>query len=217
MKGEKKMELTIRINDEDYERLTDKQKRGITAVLELDESGSSCCRNCTETTETVEPTEEKKVKRSRKTKKETPAKNNDSGVSHDNGRQGTSPNTNCTTNELVQSNGNEQNDTTESVTTVDAVKSAEPITEPAAQDSDSTGVTEPVVDEQKHVLKAAEPPSIETIQNAGATYITANPGKVAEFQQLFVEFGICKITDLASMPDKIGAFVDAMRAKGVNI
>lgn len=198
------MELTIRINDEDYERLTVEQKSGISAVLGLSDSTGCACHKVTE--DQVKPEAEKPKRATRKTKKEASDNNNTPDApNNDNGRSGKSPETNDTTNDPVSSNGNVSVE--EPTASADEAKSAEPVTESATQEAEPADATEPV----------AEVPSITVIQQAGAKYITANPGKVAEFQKLFAEFGIQKISDLASISDKIPQFVEALRAKGVEI
>ena len=201
------MELTIRINDEDYERLTAEQKTGISAVLGLSGSAGCTCHKVTE--DQAKPTAEKPKRTTRKTKKEASDDNvtntSDAPNNDNNGRLGISPEANDTTNDPVSSN--EDDSIKESVSTADGAKSVEPVTESAVQETASAEVTELV----------AEVPSITAIQQAGAKYITANPGKVAEFQQLFAEFGIQKISDLGSIEDKIPQFVEALRAKGVEI
>ena len=198
------MELTIRINDEDYERLTVEQKSGISAVLGLSDSTGCACRKVTE--DQVKPEAEKPKRATRKTKKEASDNNNTPDApTNDNGRSGKPPETNDTTNDPVSSNGNDSVE--EPTASADEAKSVKPVTESATQEAEPAEATEPV----------AEVPSITAIQQAGAKYITANPGKVAEFQQLFAEFGIQKISDLGSIEDKIPQFVAALRAKGVEI
>lgn len=199
------MELTIRINDEDYERLTAEQKNGISAVLGLSDSTGCACHKVTE--DQAKPEAEKPKRATRKTKKEASDNNNNTpdAPNNDNGRSGKSPKTDDTTNDPVSSNGNVSVE--EPTASADEAKSAEPVTESATREAEPAEATEPV----------AEVPSITVIQQAGAKYITANPGKVAEFQQLFAEFGIQKISDLASISDKIPQFVEALRAKGVEI
>ena len=198
------MELTIRINDEDYERLTAEQKNGISAVLGLSDSTGCACHKVTE--DQAKPEAEKPKRATRKTKKEASDNNNTPDApNNDNGRSGKSPKTDDTTNDPVSSNGNVSVE--EPTASADEAKSAEPVTESATQETEPADATEPV----------AEVPSITVIQQAGAKYITANPSKVAEFQKLFAEFGIQKISDLASISDKIPQFVEALRAKGVEI
>ena len=198
------MELTIRINDEDYERLTAQQKSGISAVLGLSGSAGCACHSVTE--DQAKPAAEKSKRTTRRTKKEASDNNNTPDApNNDNGRSGKSPKTDDTTNAPVSSNGNVSVE--EPTASADEAKSVEPVTESATQETEPAEATEPV----------AEVPSITVIQQAGAKYITANPGKVAEFQQLFTEFGIQKISDLASISDKIPQFVEALRAKGVEI
>lgn len=198
------MELTIRINDEDYERLTAEQKSGISAVLGLSDSTGCACHKVTE--DQTKPEAEKPKRTTRKTKKEASDNNNTPDApNNDNGRSGKSPKTDDTTNDAVSSNGNVSVE--EPTASADEAKSVEPVTESATQETEPAEATEPVV----------EVPSITVIQQAGAKYITANPGKVAEFQKLFAEFGIQKISDLASISDKIPQFVEALRAKGVEI
>lgn len=198
------MELTIRINDEDYERLTVEQKSGISAVLGLSDSTGCACHKVTE--DQAKPEAEKPKRATRKTKKEASDNNNTPDApNNDNGRSGKSPKTDDTTNAPVSSNGNVSVE--EPTASADEAKSVEPVTESATQEAEPAEATEPV----------AEVPSITVIQQAGAKYITANPGKVAEFQKLFAEFGIQKISDLASISDKIPQFVEALRAKGVEI
>lgn len=198
------MELTIRINDEDYERLTAEQKSGISAVLGLSDSTGCACHKVTE--DQAKPEAEKPKRATRKTKKEASDNNNTPDApNNDNGRSGKSPKTDDTTNDSVSSNGNVSVE--EPTASADEAKSAEPVTESATQEAEPAEATEPV----------AEVPSITVIQQAGAKYITANPGKVAEFQKLFAEFGIQKISDLASISDKIPQFAEALRAKGVEI
>lgn len=199
------MELTIRINDEDYERLTAEQKSGISAVLGLSGSTGCACHSVTE--DQAKPVAEKPKRASRRTKKEASDNNTNTpdAPNNDNGRSGKSPETNDTTNDPVSSNGNVSVE--EPTASADEAKSVEPVTESATQETEPAEATEPV----------AEVPSITAIQQAGAKYITANPGKVGEFQKLFAEFGIQKISDLASISDKIPQFVEALRAKGVEI
>ena len=198
------MELTIRINDEDYERLTTEQKNGISAVLGLSGSAGCACHSVTE--DQAKPAAEKSKRTTRRTKKEASDNNNTPDApTNDNGRSGKSPETNDTTNDPVSSNGNAVVE--EPTASADEAKSVEPVVESATQEAEPADAVEPV----------AEVPSITAIQQAGAKYITANPGKVAEFQQLFAEFGIQKISDLASISDKIPQFVEALRAKGVEI
>lgn len=198
------MELTIRINDEDYERLTAEQKNGISAVLGLSDSTGCACRKVTE--DQAKPEAEKSKRTTRRTKKEA-SDNNTTDAPNNiyNGRPGMSPETNDTTKRSASSNGNDSVE--EPTASADEAKSVEPVTESATQETEPANATEPV----------AEVPSITAIQQAGAKYITANPGKVAEFQQLFAEFGIQKISDLGSIEDKIPQFVEALRAKGVEI
>lgn len=204
------MELTIRINDEDYERLTAEQKTGISAVLGLNGSTGCACHKVTE--DQVKPESEKPKRASRRTKKEAPD-SNDSADAHNNnnGRSGISPETNDTTNDRVSSNGNDN--VGEPTASADEAKSVEPVAESATQEAESAVAVEP----EKATEAVAEVPSITAIQQAGAKYITANPGKVAEFQKLFAEFGIQKISDLSSISDKIPQFVGALRSKGVEI
>lgn len=197
------MELTIRINDTDYESLTAEQKSGISAVLGLSDSTGCVCHKVTE--DQVKPEAEKPKRATRKTKKEASDNNTPDAPNNDNGRSGKSPKTDDTTNGPVSSNGNVSVE--EPTASADEAKSVEPVTESATQKAEPAEATEPV----------AEVPSITVIQQAGAKYITANPGKVAEFQKLFAEFGIQKISDLASISDKIPQFVEALRAKGVEI
>lgn len=198
------MELTIRISDTDYESLTAEQKSGISAVLGLSDSTGCACHKVTE--DQAKPEAEKPKRATRKTKKEASDNNNTPDApNNDNGRSGKSPETNDTTNDPVSSNGNVSVE--EPTASADEAKSVEPVTESATQEAEPAEATEPV----------AEVPSITVIQQAGAKYITANPGKVAEFQKLFAEFGIQKISDLASISDKIPQFVEALRAKGVEI
>ena len=199
------MELTIRINDEDYERLTTEQKNGISAVLGLSGSTGCACHSVTE--DQAKPAAEKSKRTTRKTKKEASDNNNttDAPNNINNGRTGMSPETNDTTKRSASSNGNDSVE--EPTASADEVKAEEPVTESATQEAEPANATEPV----------AEVPSITAIQQAGAKYITANPGKVAEFQQLFAEFGIQKISDLGSIEDRIPQFVEALRAKGVEI
>lgn len=198
------MELTIRINDEDYERLTAEQKNGISAVLGLSDSTGCACHKVTE--DQAKPEAEKPKRATRRTKKEASDNNNTPDApNNDNGRSGKSPKTDDTTNDPVSSNGNVSVE--EPTASADEAKSVEPVTESATQEAEPAEATEPV----------AEVPSITVIQQAGAKYITANPSKVAEFQKLFAEFGIQKISDLVSISDKIPQFVEALRAKGVEI
>lgn len=199
------MELTIRISDTDYESLTAEQKNGISAVLGLSDSTGCACHKVTE--DQAKPEAEKPKRATRKTKKEASDNNNNTpdAPNNDNGRSGKSPKTDDTTNDPVSSNGNVG---VEGPTaSADEAKSAEPVTESATQEAEPAEATEPV----------AEVPSITVIQQAGAKYITANPTEVGEFQKLFAEFGIQKISDLASISDKIPQFVEALRTKGVEI
>ena len=204
------MELTIRINDEDYERLTVEQKSGISAVLGLSDSTGCACRKVTE--DQAKPEAEKPKRVSRKTKKEASDNNNTPDApTNDNGRSGKSPETNDTTKRSASSNGNAIVE--EPTASADEVKAEEPVTESATQETEPAVAVEP----EKATEPVAEVPSITVIQQAGAKYITANPGKVGEFQKLFAEFGIQKISDLASISDRIPQFVEALRAKGVEI
>ena len=205
------MELTIRINDEDYERLTAEQKSGISAVLGLSGSTGCACRKVTE--DQVKPEAEKPKRATRKTKKEASDNNNttDAPNNINNGRTGMSPETNDNTNDPVSSN--RSGSVKEPTASADEAKSVEPVTESAIQEAEPAVAVEP----EKATEPVAEVPSITVIQQAGAKYITANPGKVGEFQKLFAEFGIQKISDLASISDKIPQFVEALRAKGVEI
>lgn len=205
------MELTIRINDEDYERLTTEQKSGISAVLGLSGSTGCACHSVTE--DQAKPAAEKSKRTTRKTKKEASDNNNttDAPNNINNGRTGMSPETNDNTNDPVSSNGNDS--VKEPTASADEAKSVEPVVESAIQEAEPADAVEP----EKATEPVAEVPSITVIQQAGAKYITANPGKVGEFQKLFAEFGIQKISDLASISDRIPQFVEALRAKGVEI
>ena len=205
------MELTIRINDEDYERLTAEQKSGISAVLGLSGSTGCACHSATE--DQAKPVAEKSKRTTRKTKKEASDNNNttDAPNNINNGRTGMSPETNDNTNDPVSSN--RSGSVKEPTASADEAKSVEPVTESAIQEAEPTVAVEP----EKATEPVAEVPSITVIQQAGAKYITANPGKVGEFQKLFAEFGIQKISDLASISDRIPQFVEALRAKGVEI
>lgn len=205
------MELTIRINDEDYERLTVDQKSGISAVLGLSGSTGCACHSVTE--DQAKPAAEKSKRTTRRTKKEASDNNNttDAPNNINNGRTGMSPETNDNTNGPTPSNENDS--VKEPTASADEAKSVEPVVESATQEAEPAVAVEP----EKATEPVAEVPSITVIQQAGAKYITANPGKVAEFQKLFAEFGIQKISDLASISDKIPQFVEALRAKGVEI
>lgn len=205
------MELTIRINDEDYERLTAQQKSGISAVLGLSGSTGCACHSVTE--DQAKPVAEKSKRTTRRTKKEASDNNNttDAPNNINNGRTGMSPETNDNTNDPVSSN--RSGGVKEPTASADEAKSVEPVTESAIQEAEPAVAVEP----EKATEPVAEVPSITVIQQAGAKYITANPGKVGEFQKLFAEFGIQKISDLASISDKIPQFVEALRAKGVEI
>lgn len=205
------MELTIRINDEDYERLTTEQKNGISAVLGLSGSTGCACHSVTE--DQAKPVAEKSKRTTRKTKKEASDNNNttDAPNNINNGRTGMSPETNDNTKRSASSNGNAIVE--EPTASADEAKSVESVTESATQEAEPAVAVEP----EKATEPVAEVPSITVIQQAGAKYITANPGKVAEFQKLFAEFGIQKISDLASISDRIPQFVEALRAKGVEI
>lgn len=205
------MELTIRINDEDYDRLTAEQKSGISAVLGLSGSTGCACRSATE--DQAKPVAEKSKRTTRKTKKEASDNNNttDAPNNINNGRTGMSPETNDNTNDPVSSN--RSGSVKEPTASADEAKSVEPVTESAIQEAEPAVAVEP----EKATEPVAEVPSITVIQQAGAKYITANPTKVGEFQKLFAEFGIQKISDLASISDRIPQFVEALRAKGVEI
>lgn len=204
------MELTIRINDEDYERLTAEQKNGISAVLGLSGSTGCACHSVTE--DQAKPVAEKSKRTTRRTKKEASDNNTtDAPNNINNGRTGMSPETNDNTNGPTPSNENDS--VKEPTASADEAKSVEPVVESAIQEAEPAVAVEP----EKATEPVAEVPSITVIQQAGAKYITANPGKVAEFQKLFAEFGIQKISDLASISDKIPQFVEALRAKGVEI
>lgn len=205
------MELTIRINDEDYERLTTEQKSGISAVLGLSGSTGCACHSVTE--DQAKPAAEKSKRTTRKTKKEASDNNNttDAPNNINNGRTGMSPETNDNTNDPVSSN--RSGGVKEPTASADEAKSVEPVVESAIQEAEPAVAVEP----EKATEPVAEVPSITVIQQAGAKYITANPGKVGEFQKLFAEFGIQKISDLASISDRIPQFVEALRAKGVEI
>lgn len=205
------MELTIRINDEDYERLTAQQKSGISAVLGLSGGTGCACHSVTE--DQAKPVAEKSKRTTRKTKKEASDNNNttDAPNNINNGRTGMSPETNDNTNGPTPSNENDS--VKEPTASADEAKSVEPVVESATQEAEPAVAVEP----EKATEPVAEVPSITAIQQAGAKYITANPGKVAEFQKLFAEFGIQKISDLASISDRIPQFVEALRAKGVEI
>lgn len=205
------MELTIRINDEDYERLTAEQKNGISAVLGLSGSTGCACHSVTE--DQAKPAAEKSKRTTRKTKKEASDNNNttDAPNNINNGRTGMSPETNDNTNDPVSSN--KSGSVKEPTASADEAKSVEPVVESAIQEAEPAVAVEP----EKATEPVAEVPSITVIQQAGAKYITANPGKVGEFQKLFAEFGIQKISDLASISDRIPQFVEALRAKGVEI
>lgn len=205
------MELTIRINDEDYERLTTEQKSGISAVLGLSGSTGCACHSATE--DQAKPVAEKSKRTTRKTKKEASDNNNttDAPNNINNGRTGMSPETNDNTNDPVSSN--RSGSVKEPTASADEAKSVEPVTESAIQEAEPAVAVEP----EKATEPVAEVPSITVIQQAGAKYITANPTKVGEFQKLFAEFGIQKISDLASISDRIPQFVEALRAKGVEI
>lgn len=205
------MELTIRINDEDYERLTAEQKNGISAVLGLRGSTGCACHSVTE--DQAKPAAEKSKRTTRKTKKEASDNNNttDAPNNINNGRTGMSPETNDNTNDPVSSN--RSGSVKEPTASADEAKSVEPVTESAIQEAEPAVAVEP----EKATEPVAEVPSITVIQQAGAKYITANPTEVGEFQKLFAEFGIQKISDLASISDRIPQFVEALRAKGVEI
>ena len=204
------MELTIRINDEDYERLTAEQKNGISAVLGLSGSTGCACHSVTE--DQAKPAAEKSKRTTRRTKKEASDNNTtDAPNNINNGRTGMSPKTNDNTNGPVSSNRSDS--VKEPTASADEAKSVEPVVESAIQEAEPAVAVEP----EKATEPVAEVPSITVIQQAGAKYITANPGKVAEFQKLFAEFGIQKISDLASISDRIPQFVEALRAKGVEI
>lgn len=205
------MELTIRINDEDYERLTAEQKSGISAVLGLSSSTGCACHSATE--DQAKPVAEKSKRTTRRTKKEASDNNNttDAPNNINNGRTGMSPETNDNTNDPVSSN--RSGSVKEPTASADEAKSVEPVTESAIQEAEPAVAVEP----EKATEPVAEVPSITAIQQAGAKYITANPGKVGEFQKLFAEFGIQKISDLASISDRIPQFVEALRTKGVEI
>lgn len=205
------MELTIRINDEDYERLTAEQKNGISAVLGLSGSTGCACHSATE--DQAKQVAEKSKRTTRKTKKEASDNNNttDAPNNINNGRTGMSPETNDNTNDPVSSN--RSGSVKEPTASADEAKSVEPVTESAIQEAEPAVAVEP----EKATEPVAEVPSITVIQQAGAKYITANPTKVGEFQKLFAEFGIQKISDLASISDRIPQFVEALRAKGVEI
>nr|DAU23228.1 MAG TPA: hypothetical protein [Caudoviricetes sp.] len=205
------MELTIRINDEDYERLTTEQKNGISAVLGLSGSTGCACHSVTE--DQAKPAAEKSKRTTRKTKKEASDNNNttDAPNNINNGRTGMSPETNDNTNDPVSSN--KSGSVKEPTASADEAKSVEPVVESATQEAEPAVAVEP----EKATEPVAEVPSITVIQQAGAKYITANPTEVGEFQKLFAEFGIQKISDLASISDRIPQFVEALRAKGVEI
>lgn len=204
------MELTIKINDEDYERLTTEQKNGISAVLGLSGSTGCACHSVTE--DQAKPAAEKSKRTTRRTKKEASDNNTtDAPNNINNGRTGMSPETNDNTNDPVSSNRSDS--VKEPTASADEAKSVEPVVESAIQEAEPAVAVEP----EKATEPVAEVPSITVIQQAGAKYITANPGKVAEFQKLFAEFGIQKISDLASISDRIPQFVEALRAKGVEI
>ena len=205
------MELTIRINDEDYERLTAEQKNGISAVLGLSGSTGCACHSVTE--DQVKPAAEKSKRTTRRTKKEASDNNNttDAPNNINNGRTGMSPETNDNTNDPVSSNRSDS--VKEPTASADEAKSVEPVVESAIPDAEPAVAVEP----EKATEPVAEVPSITAIQQAGAKYVTANPGKVGEFQKLFAEFGIQKISDFASISDRIPQFVEALRAKGVEI
>ena len=204
------MELTIRINDEDYERLTAEQKNGISAVLGLSGSTGCACHSVTE--DQAKPAAEKSKRTTRRTKKEASDNNTtDAPNNINNGRTGMSPETNDNTNDPVSSNRSDS--VKEPTASADEAKSVEPVVESAIQEAEPAVAVEP----EKATEPVAEVPSITVIQQAGAKYITANPSRVAEFQKLFAEFGIQKISDLASISDRIPQFVEALRAKGVEI
>lgn len=204
------MELTIRINDEDYERLTTEQKSGISAVLGLSGSTGCACHSVTE--DQAKPVAEKSKRTTRRTKKEASDNNTtDAPNNINNGRTGMSPETNDNTNDPVSSN--RSGSVKEPTASADEAKSVEPVVESATQEAEPAVAVEP----EKATEPVAEVPSITVIQQAGAKYITANPTEVGEFQKLFAEFGIQKISDLASISDRIPQFVEALRAKGVEI
>lgn len=204
------MELTIRINDEDYERLTAEQKNGISAVLGLSGSTGCACHSATE--DQAKLVAEKSKRTTRRTKKEASDNNTtDAPNNINNGRTGMSPETNDNTNDPVSSN--RSGSVKEPTASADEAKSVEPVIESAIQEAEPAVAVEP----EKATEPVAEVPSITVIQQAGAKYITANPTKVGEFQKLFAEFGIQKISDLASISDRIPQFVEALRAKGVEI
>lgn len=205
------MELTIRINDEDYERLTAEQKNGISAVLGLSGGTGCACHSVTE--DQAKPVAEKSKRTTRKTKKEASDNNNttDAPNNINNGRTGMSPETNDNTNDPVSSN--RSGSVKEPTASADEAKSVEPVVESATQEAEPAVAVEP----EKATEPVAEVPSVTVIQQAGAKYITANPTEVGEFQKLFAEFGIQKISDLASISDRIPQFVEALRAKGVEI
>lgn len=204
------MELTIRINDEDYERLTAEQKNGISAVLGLSGSTGCACHSVTE--DQAKPAAEKSKRTTRRTKKEASDNNTtDAPNNINNGRTGMSPETNDNTNDPVSSNRSDS--VKEPTASADEAKSVEPVVESAIQEAEPAVAVKP----EKATEPVAEVPSITVIQQAGAKYITANPTKVGEFQKLFAEFGIQKISDLASISDRIPQFVEALRAKGVEI
>lgn len=99
---------------------------------------------------------------------------------------------------------NENTDTSAAVVTDDSITPDEPV---------SSATEETVMEEEQ----TDETPSIEAIAAAGAKFITANPSVMPWIRTLFDETGIQKIPDLKNVPDKIPAFVAALRAKGVEI
>lgn len=107
--------------------------------------------------------------------------------------------------------------TADTVTTAsDAVVTEDNTTpgEPVASATEETIVVEETVVEEE---QTDETPSIEAIAAAGAKFITANPSVMPWIRTLFEDTGIQKIPDLKNVPDKIPAFVAALRAKGVEI
>lgn len=110
-----------------------------------------------------------------------------------------------------KSNENTDTSTADTVTTAFDTVVTDDSTTP--DEHNASVVEETVVEEEQ----TDETPSIEAIAAAGAKFITANPSAMPWIRTLFDETGIQKIPDLKNVPDKIPAFVAALRSKGVGI
>ena len=106
-------------------------------------------------------------------------------------------------------NTEEVNNTLPENNTTEQVEVATPV----APEQEAPAESEQIAEQE---APAESPvPTIEEIMAAGSKFITSNPTKIAELQAVFAEFGIKQITGLKATPEKIPAFVDAIKAVGV--